>query len=281
MMAATCACGGKSIYVPESASIAKVEVLTPQERLFEFRLDSGKDLGHKPGQFAQISLPGLGEAPISISSSPDLKGSFEMVVRNVGRLSGALHNMEAGAKVGVRGPFGTSFPVEELKGKDLVFICGGIGLVPVRSAIHYVLNRRKDYGKVSILYGTKSVEERFFLSELQDWEKRSDVNYLDTVDRADDKWKGNVGVITKLIPKVEVDPIKTRVIICGPPIMYKFVLIELMSKGLPEEHVYVSLERRMKCGVGKCGHCQINGLYTCMDGPVFKYSDVANVPEAI
>lgn len=280
-MAATCSCEGKSIYVPESATIAKVEALTAQEKLFEFRLDSGKDLGHKPGQFAQISLPGLGEAPISISSSPDLKGSFEMVVRNVGRLTGALHAMEAGAKVGVRGPFGTSFPVEELKGKDVVFICGGIGLVPVRSAIHYVLNRRKEYGKVGILYGTKSVEERFFLSEVKDWEGRSDVIYLDTVDRADDKWKGNVGVITKLIPKIEVDPIKTRVIICGPPIMYKFVLIELMSKGIPEEHVYVSLERRMKCGVGKCGHCQINGLYTCMDGPVFKYSDVANVPEAI
>jgi NAD(P)H-flavin reductase len=204
------------------------------------------------------------------------------VVRRVGRVTSALHALKAGDKIGVRGPFGTTFPVaDELRGRDLLFICGGIGLVPVRSAINYVLNHRSDYRQVTILYGCKSPAERLFTRELASWAARKDVTFLETVDRGDGEWKGNVGVITTLIPKVEVDPSSVQAVVCGPPVMYRFVLMELAALGVPDDHVYVSLERRMKCGVGKCGHCQINGLYTCMDGPVFRYSAVKETPEAI
>jgi len=271
-----------SIYAPESATLVRAEAQTPLEKFLEIRLDSGKALGHMPGQFVEISLPGIGEAPISISSSPDQTGTFDLVIRKVGRVTAAAHALKAGDKVGVRGPFGATFPVaDECLGRDVIFICGGIGLVPVRSAIQYVLNHRGDYGKVTILYGSKTPADRLFVKELEQWAARKDVKYLETVDRGDATWKGNVGVITTLIPKIEIDPCNTRVIVCGPPIMYKFVIMGLAALNIPDDYIYVSLERRMKCGVGKCGHCQINGLYTCLDGPVFKYSAVKDAPEAI
>jgi sulfite reductase subunit B len=273
----------QDIYLPAMATITKSSAMTEMEKFFEITLDSGADLGHMPGQFVEVSMAGIGEAPISISSSPDKKGKFDLVVRNVGRLTNAMHALPDNARIGIRGPFGTTFPVDtdEIKGKDVVFVCGGIGLVPVRSAINYVLNRRDEYGKVSILYGTKTPADRLFADELDQWAKRDDVNFMETVDRADEQWRGNVGVITTLIPQVEMDPEKTVVIVCGPPVMYKFVLIELTDLNIKEENIYVSLERRMKCGVGKCGHCQINSYYTCLDGPVFKYTDVSDVQEAI
>jgi NAD(P)H-flavin reductase len=277
-----CGASGRDIYLPEQATIVRNRPVTALENFIEVRFDSGRDLGHMPGQFVMLSIPGIGEAPISVSSSPDRKGSFEMVVRRVGRLTSALHRLPEGSRIGVRGPYGTHFPVEDgMKGRDVLFITGGIGLVPVRSAIHYVLNRRREYGQVTILYGTKSPAERLFLDELREWSQRKDITYMETVDRGDESWKGNVGVITTLMPKVSIRPDRTTVIVCGPPVMYKFVIVKLYEMNVPQENIYVSLERRMKCGVGKCGHCQINGLYTCLDGPVFRFADVAEVQEAI
>ena len=272
----------KDIYLPEPADVLKASPMTALEMFFEFRLASGRELGHMPGQFVEVSIPGIGEAPISISSSPTQKGSFQMVVRKVGNVSGAMHALSAGRQVGIRGPFGTHFPVDgEMKGKDVLFICGGIGLVPVRSAINYVLDHRDDYGHVTILFGTKTPADRLFTDEMQRWASAKDVTFMETVDRGDDAWKGNVGVITTLIPKVRLDPARTVAVVCGPPIMYKFAILELDKVGLKADRMYVSLERHMKCGVGKCGHCQVNGLYACQDGAVFKYSDIASVREAI
>lgn len=272
----------QDVFIPEPARIVRSGSMTDLEKFFEIEFESGKSLEHMPGQFVEVSIPGIGEAPISVSSSPDTEGKFDLVVRKVGRLTDVMHGLPDNSRIGIRGPFGTTFPVaEELKGKDIVFVCGGIGLVPVRSAIQYVLNRRQDYGKISILYGTKTPADRLFADELKQWDEDPDIEFMETVDRADAEWRGNVGVITTLIPKIEMDPEKTAVIICGPPVMYKFVLIELGGCGIPEENIYVSLERRMKCGVGKCGHCQINGYYTCLEGPVFKYSEVSDVQEAI
>ena len=280
-MKKTCNCA-KDIYLPERATVLRNERMTALESLFEVRLGSGKPLGHMPGQFVEVSVPGIGEAPISISSSPGRNGTFEMVVRRIGNVTAALHAAPAGAAVGIRGPFGTHFPVDgALKGKDVLFVCGGIGLVPVRSAIQYVLDRRGDYGKVTILFGTKSPAERLFVDETAKWAAMPNVTYLETVDRGDASWAGNVGVITTLMPKVSVDPARTVAVICGPPIMYKFVIIELRKMGVPDDNVYLSLERLMKCGVGKCGHCQINSVYVCQDGPVFRYADVAFLKEAI
>jgi NAD(P)H-flavin reductase len=226
---------------------------------------------------------GIGEAPISVSSSPTQKGYFELVVRKVGNVSGAMHAMKAGDTLGIRGPFGRGFDPEALKGKDIVFIGGGIGMVPLRSLINYVLDNRKDYGKVTLLYGCRNPAELIFDEERKSWETRKDLDYRVTVDRCCDAdcWKGNVGVITTLIPKVEMNVETTYAVICGPPIMYKFVLMSLRDKKLPDDHVILSLERRMKCGVGKCGHCQMGKNYVCRDGPVFTYAEVKDLKGAI
>ena len=278
-----CGCAtSKDLFLPELAEVLKAEPMTEMEVFLRFTLDSGRELGHMPGQFVEISVPGIGEAPISISSSPTLRPGFEMVVRKVGNVTGAIHQLRAGDQVGIRGPYGTHFPVEAaMKGRDLLFVCGGIGLVPVRSAIQYVLHNRRDYGRVIILYGTKSPPERLFRDELKDWADRSDVEYMETVDRGAPGWTGHVGVITTLMPKVEVDPARTVALVCGPPVMYRFVLLELFRMNVGKQNIYVSLERHMKCGVGKCGHCQINGVYVCQDGPVFNYAEVEALREAL
>lgn len=270
------------IYLPMPAKIVQSVPVTAVDRLFEVRLQSGAELGHMPGQFVGVTVTGIGEAPISVSSSPDKTGSFELLVRKIGRVTEAMHALPVGAPLGIRGPFGTIFPVNaDLKGQDVLIISGGIGLAPVRSAIQYILHRRDDYGEVSILNGTRTPADRLFVAEIEEWKARENVTCIETVDRADEAWTGHVGVITTLLPRVPISPGKTRVIICGPPIMYKFVIAGLTARGVPIEHIFVSLERRMKCGVGKCGHCQINGMYTCLDGPVFNYAVLEDVPEAI
>ncbi|MDD5095373.1 MAG: FAD/NAD(P)-binding protein [Dehalococcoidia bacterium] len=270
------------IYRPHLATVLKSEPMTAMERFFELKLDSGRELGNKPGQFVEVSVLGIGEAPISVSSSPTQKGSFQLVVRNAGNVTRAIHNLKPGDKLGIRGPFGTNFPVEgTMKGKDIIFVCGGLGLAPVRSAINYVMDNRKNYGNVTILYGCRNPVERLFINEVKNWASKDRVTYTETVDRGDENWKGNVGVITTLMTDMSVDPGKTVAIVCGPPVMYKFAIMSLYKTGMTADNIYVSLERHMKCGVGKCGHCQINGLYACQEGPVFKYADVAEVKEAI
>lgn len=270
----------QSLFLPELATLKAATKMTETEMYFDIAFSSGKDLGHQPGQFAEISVFGVGEAPISVSSSPTKKGSFEMVVRKCGNVTNALHALKQGATIGVRGPFGTSFPVEATKGKDILIVAGGIGLVPVRSYINYILDNRKDYGRLMILFGAKGPSERLFTDELADWAKRDDVEFLETVDKGNDAWKGNTGVITTLFPKINFDPETTYCTIVGPPIMYRFCIVEAQKKGLSDDQIIVSLERRMKCGVGKCGHCQINNLYCCKDGPVFTYADVKDNTEA-
>jgi len=280
-MSGACA-NDADIYVPQIATVLKAEPLTATEMFLEFKLDSGEELGQMPGQFAQVSVAGFGEAPLSISSSPTLSGSFQMGVRKAGRVTAALHRLAEGDRVGIRGPFGTHFPVEDtMKGKDVLVVAGGIGLVPVRSVIQYVLHNRDDYGNVTILFGARSPAERLFTDELAQWNARDDVTFMETVDAGDENWTGNVGVITTLLPKIQIDPQNTVAVICGPPIMYKFVILALQDMKVSYDDIYLSLERRMKCGVGKCGHCQINGLYVCQDGPVFRYADVADTREAI
>ncbi len=270
-----------SLYLPHLAELIRVEPIAEREKVFEFRLKDGKELGHKPGQFVELSIFGIGEAPISISSSPTKKGSFELAVRNVGNVTNALHNLDIGATVGIRGPFGNGFPVDNLKGKDIVIVAGGIGLFPLRSLINYILDKRSEFGRLIILSGSRTPQERMFVNELEKWHKREDVELLETVDEGDEEWTGHVGVVTTLFPKVAIDPRKTFAITVGPPVMYKFVVAECQKKGIPDERIAMSLERRMKCGIGKCGHCQINGVYVCQEGPVFTYAEVKKLREAI
>ncbi|TET37842.1 MAG: oxidoreductase [Anaerolineales bacterium] len=271
-----------SIYQPIMLSILEITSMTEMEKVFTIELPFPTSLEHRPGQFVQVSVLGVGEAPISISSSPSRsKSSFELCVRRAGALTNALHALNPGDVVGVRGPFGRGFPIERFRGKDILFAPGGLGLAPLRSVINEVLDDRSNYGRIIILYGAGQPVEMLFQDELQEWAMREDVELHLTVDKPDKKWKGNVGVITTLFSDIQVSPRNTVAITCGPPVMYRFVLMELLGMGLPEGNIWLSLERRMKCGVGKCGHCQMDHMYVCQDGPAFSYAEIRHLEEAL
>ncbi|HDL90134.1 MAG TPA: oxidoreductase [Thermodesulforhabdus norvegica] len=268
-------------YEVKEATIVRTSKLTNQDKLFEIALPEGEMLDFEPGQFVEVSLRGVGEAPISICSSPTHRNSFELCVRIVGRLTRALHRLEAGDNVGIRGPFGVGFPITKLIDNDLLMVAGGIGIAPLRSLINYVMDNRRDFGKVQVLFGCKNPQNILFKDEIITWQQRLDVNFSCTVDEANPEWMGNVGVITTLIPNVDIDPEHTFAVIVGPPVMYRFVIAELLKKGIAEDRIVLSLERHMKCGLGKCGHCQIHDIYCCQDGPVFFYSRIKNLKGAI
>jgi sulfite reductase subunit B len=269
------------LYLPDMAEVISIRTHGSREKVFTLRLVDGRELGHRPGQFVEVSIPGIGEAPISISSSPTRGPSFDLGVRNVGNVTNAIHQLKEGMQVGIRGPFGNGFPLAFLEGKDILFVAGGIGLFPLRSLMQYAEDRRNSFGKTIILFGSRSPQERMFVDELEVWKKNPSIEFHETVDRGDGYWKGNVGVITTLIPKVDIDIKKTVAVVVGPPVMYRYVIIELKKRGLADENIVMSLERRMRCGVGKCGHCQINGVYVCQEGPVFSLAQLRNMREAV
>lgn len=270
-------------YLPFAVEVIAISQLTPLEKLFRFKRIDGQPFGHKPGQFMQVSVPGIGEAPISVSSSPTRGNYLEMGVRKIGTITEFMHNLEVGAQIGMRGPFGTCFPTDELFEKDLLLIAGGCGLAPLRSLIQYVEDCRKDFDKITILYGSKSPQDLMYQDELSKWQHSKHLACHVTVDNIPkgNCWDGNIGLITTLIPSLNLRSDKTVAVICGPPIMYKYVIMELKKKGITEDNIVVSLERHMKCGVGKCGHCTIDHLYCCVDGPVFWLSKIGDVRDAI
>lgn len=271
----------QDLYLPEMATVTGIRRLTALETLYTVELPEGRELGHGPGQFVEVSVFGVGEAPFSISSSPTRRGAFELGIRKVGLLTEALERLEPGARIGIRGPFGQGVPVERFENRDVLIVAGGIGLVPMRSMINYVLDRRDRFGKLTVCYGSRSDDELLFTDELARWEADPQVDFRVTVDRGSPDWRGNVGVITTLIPGLDLDLDNTACCVCGPPVMYRFALLALRSRGLPEDAIWMSLERRMKCGVGKCGHCQINDSYVCQDGPVYHYPDIKSLREAL
>jgi NAD(P)H-flavin reductase len=269
-----------SRYDIKKGKILRTRQMTEHEKLYEILLEGGERLDHEPGQFIMMSMFGVGEIPISISSSPtNISDSFELCVRAVGKVTNAMHKLEAGDAVGIRGPFGKGFPIRIFEGNDLLIIAGGLGIAPLRSLIKYVFDNRRDFGKVHILLGCKSPQDMLFLDEIEQWNKRLDVHYECTVDRAVPEWQGHVGLITTLIPGVDIEPERTFAVVVGPPVMYKFVIRELLAKNIPGRQVLVSFERHMKCGLGKCGHCQIQHLYACQDGPVFNYEEIKYLKE--
>ncbi len=271
----------QDLYNPIMSKIVKVETLTALEKRFEIALPDNMILGHLPGQFVEVSIFGYGEAPISVCSSPTKMPYFELTVRNTGKLTDKMHSLKAGNKLGIRGPFGNGFDIDSIKGKDILFVCGGIGLAPLKSLIDYTIAKRKDFGRIVILYGTKNPSEILFKNDIEVWREMDNVEFSLTVDRPDKYWKGKVGVITTLIPPLDLEIENTIAAVVGPPVMYKFVIMALKGKRLPDENIFLSLERRMKCGVGKCGHCQINNMYVCQEGPVFHYPQIKRMREAI
>ena len=277
----------ETIHVPRSATIKRAEKRSEIDTLFEIELDDQKPLGHAPGQFVEVSVFGYGEAPFGVSSPPSDTPSFEIVVRKIGNVTSKLILMKPGDKVGIRGPLGTGFDVKALEGKNLLFTSGGTGMVPMRSLINYATDK-KNRGKfkdITILYGAKRPKEILFMDDVEQWKKVQNVQCELTVDKceANECWGGCVGLITTLFPKVRMDKFDSKntiAVVIGPPVMYKFVIQCLRTMGIPEENILVSLERQMKCGVGKCGHCQINGVYVCKEGPVFNYKQIKALPEA-
>ncbi|HEQ79166.1 MAG TPA: hypothetical protein ENN76_02745, partial [Euryarchaeota archaeon] len=272
----------KPLMKPRSGTIVCKKDLTSCEVFFEIEMDDGEPLNHRAGQFVEVSVYGVGEAPISISSHNSGKDTFEMVVRKVGDVTNKLATLNAGDKIGIRGPLGNWFDLEGMKGKNLVLIAGGLGIVPMRSLIGEVLEHRNDFQDVYLMYGCKEPKELLFTDEVEIWRNREDIKHFYTVDKCPENacWGDNVGLITTLIPKADFDPKETLAVIIGPPIMYHFVISELKKKGMSDHHIIVDLERKMKCGVGKCGHCQINGVYVCIEGPVFNYGEIKDLPEA-
>ena len=273
---------GGSLYLPKLAELLKVEPLSAKERLFQLRLRDGSRLDHKPGQFVEVSVFGIGEAPMSISSSPTRGDLFELGVRAVGNLTRALHRLQPGDIVGIRGPFGNGFPVSELLRRDLLLVAGGIGLCPLRSMIQYAIDKREQFGRIILLYGCRQPAEQLFREELRQWRQRPDIEILESADRypKDVAWEGSLGAITTLFPQLDIDPAKTTALVVGPPVMYRFVVAECLGKGMAKDRILLSLERRMKCGIGLCGHCQINNAYVCLDGPVFSYAELSKLREA-
>jgi len=269
----------ESPYLPFLGMIERSMRVSEKERFFSVAPSNESMLDYRPGQFFMVGLPGYGEAPISITSAPGEK-RIELCIRAVGNLTNALHKLHKGDRMWLRGPFGRGFVLDEFSGKDIIFVAGGIGIVPMRSLLKAVLAKKDNFGKLTLIYGSKTPEEILFAEEMDTW-RRQGMDVQLTVDKADARWKGNTGVVTTLIPKVGVKDKNTLGVIIGPPVMYRFVILSLKAKGLGPEDIYMSLERRMKCGVGKCGHCQINSVYVCQCGPVFKMSEITGLPEAL
>ncbi|MEA3254758.1 MAG: FAD/NAD(P)-binding protein [Candidatus Altiarchaeota archaeon] len=263
-------------YMPEIVKIKDIKQETVDVKTF--RISSPKGFKYLPGQFLEVSSFGVGEAPISITSTPTRK-DLEISVKKVGGVTESLHEAEIGDKIGVRGPYGNGFPVNKLRGRDILFIGGGIGLAPLRSLINYSLDNRNDLGHISILYGARTPDDLVFRDELRSWGDEKDTGVYVTVDNADDKWGGNVGVVPKLLEKIEPDLRKTTAVVCGPPVMIKFTVKALLEMGLGDEQIIFTLERMMKCGIGKCGHCNIGEKYVCIDGPVFSYVEMKDIME--
>jgi sulfhydrogenase subunit gamma (sulfur reductase) len=265
-----------SPYKPMKATIREARMLTEKEKFFRIELEDKTNLAHEPGQFVMVSIFGYGEAPISICSSPTDQGFFDLTVRNVGVLTKKLHQLDKGDVLGIRGPFGKGFPIDNMFGFDMVIVGGGLGIVPLRSLIRYIMAKRNDFGNVQILLGCRTPKELLFSQEASEWMRRAEIKFNCTVDKGAPDWKGNVGLITTLIPGIDINPTRTYAVVVGPPIMYKFVIVKLLEKSIPDHQIVVSLERRMKCGLGKCGHCQIEGMYVCQSGPVFTYAQLKN-----
>jgi NAD(P)H-flavin reductase len=272
-------------YQPHMARIVRIYRMVKDNYLFTLRfLDDrlAHNFGHRPGQFVMLSVPGTGEAPISISSSPTRPEVLEVCVRRVGRLTDALYRLKTNDLVGLRGPYGNGFPVKEIQGKDLLLVAGGLGMAPLRSLLWYALDNRDRFSAITLMYGARTPADMLFREELVSLVDRADMNCLLTVD-ADPTgtWENYVGLLPTMFDHARIDPARTYAAVCGPPVVYRFVLKRLLELGFAKDRILMSLERRMKCGVGKCGHCSVGYKYTCVHGPIFTYWDAINLPEMI
>jgi NAD(P)H-flavin reductase len=267
----------KDPMLPRPFRIEKVRRDLADTFTMEMVPQEGGDFAFKPGQFNMLYVFGIGEVPISISGDPADGSRLVHTTRAVGAVTKALDAMKVGDVLGVRGPYGTDWPIEAAYGQDVVFVAGGVGLAPLRPAIYHAMANRERFGKVMVLYGARTPEDILFKKELERWRGRFDMDVLVTVDRATGKWGGNVGVVTNLVAKGGFDPLHTTAFVCGPEVMMRYAAAALEKKGVGRDHVWVSMERNMKCGIGTCGHCQWGSHFCCKDGPVFRYDGIADL----
>jgi NAD(P)H-flavin reductase len=261
--------------------IEHIEEETPDTKTFFLSADGiGWQRDYRPGQFVELSVFGVGEGPFCLAQSPTRSNFIEVTIRRTGSITNRLHSYQCGDVVGLRGPFGNCFPFEKARGKNLIFVGGGIGLPPLRSLINFVLDHRSNYGEVHVLYGARTPSDRVYKNELAAWSKSDQLIFTETVDRAEEGWSGHIGVVTKLLRGMRVVPSSTMAFTCGPPIMLKFVIAELKALGLADRDIVTTLERYMKCGVGKCGHCCVGHHYICVDGPVYDFELIRHLPES-
>jgi sulfhydrogenase subunit gamma (sulfur reductase) len=276
---------GGNPFAPEMARIVRVFKMVPDNHLFTVRFvaeELARLFDHRPGQFVMLSVPGTGEAPISISSSPTRPGVLELCVRRVGRVTKALYRLPTSGLIGLRGPYGNGFPVEEMEGGDLLLVAGGLGMAPLRSLLWYAIDNRDRFNNITLMYGARTPTDMLFRDELVSLADRADVNCLLTVDSDPSRsWTKHVGYLPSLFDHVAIDPATTFAAVCGPPVVYRLILDRLVRLGFTKDRILMSLERRMKCGVGKCGHCSIGYKYTCIHGPIFTYWDAINLPELV
>ena len=280
MIEHNCSCEGNPL-IPQICVVSDIISETPDTKTFRFKtLDGKKPFSPKPGQLAMISMLGVGEAMFSITAQGE--DYIDSSIKKVGMLTDALHDISPGHKIGLRGPYGNGFPVDALGGDDILFVGGGIGLAPLRSLIRYTLQaeHRKDYGHIDILYGARSKEDLVFKDDLfKNWPHCPDTIVHVTVDRGDEDWDGNVGFVPAYLEELAFQPRNRKVVLCGPPIMIKYCSESLIRMGFKKENVITTLEMRMKCGIGKCGRCNIGSKFICLDGPVFTLAELEQLPD--
>ena len=273
-------------YLPEPARIVRQYDLIKDHRFFQIRhtvMERAMSFTYCPGQFIMLSIPGLGEAPFSISSTPSRPGILELGIRKMGQLTTALFNKKDNDLVYIRGPYGNGFKLDQMKDKDIIVVAGGLGVIPLRSILYYVLDNRDQFGQLFFLYGARNPDEILFKTEFFQLKEREDIDCLYVVDSdTTGNWTENIGVVTTLFKQLpKIDPLNTAAVVVGPPVMYKFVIREFLKLRIPKSQIQLSLERKMECGIGKCGHCVLDHLYTCIDGPVFTYWDTLHFRELI
>lgn len=267
----------ENIYQPIEATIEDIIVETPTIKTFV--LKPKEPIEFKTGQFVELTLPGLGEAPFTPSSDPKVKDSIEITIMNVGVVTSALHNLKSQDRVGLRGPYGVGYPLAEFKDKEILIVGGGVGLAPLRSLLFSLFGEIGKYKRILLRYGARTPKDIVYKQAIEEWSKKEDVDVVTTVDVGDSTWKGNVGLVTTILRDFNINLKEAKAVVCGPPIMMKFTTLKLLDLGFLPKDIYLSMEKNMSCGLGKCGHCRLGKFYVCKDGPVFSYDKIKEIPD--